>query len=134
MEEELEEAIRAGDLQTVKLLVQGGASIAKTNTHRSALHVAARYGKASIVEWLLNIGGASISDVDCEGFTALLCTTKRLHYDNIVTVQWLLEYGGVDITDTTPNGKTVWGLLPLPGFAERGNAATDRLTAQICSS
>jgi hypothetical protein len=79
-DEKLHYAIRAGDLPRLRLLVQGGASIAETSVHHSALHHAAIYGKISIVEWLLADGGANISDVDdARGFTALLLTAFYHH-------------------------------------------------------
>jgi hypothetical protein len=50
-------------------------------------------------------GGASISETDDEGNTALLLATREC-YPTIV--QWLLEYGDAEITDTDNKGETVW--------------------------
>jgi hypothetical protein len=115
MEDELRNAISAGDLPRVRLLVQGGASIADSISSSrycriSAVNWAADHGKTSIVEWLLAEGGASISDVDHEGVTILLLAVSS-PFVNFTMVQWLLEHGGADITNTTPAGRTTWDLL-----------------------
>jgi hypothetical protein len=131
MDEELEEAISAGDLPRVMRLVQGGATIAGTSDQYSALHQAVVGGRISIVEWLLAEGWANVSDVTYQGCTALLLAASRYMYPrNVGMVQWLLEHGGADIKGTTPNGRTVWDLLrkPFVENAQKGNASGDRLT------
>jgi hypothetical protein len=93
MEKDLGDAIAAGSLPRVKLLVQGGASIAGTSVDLSALNLAAGFGEVLIVEWLLAEGGANISDVYSGGCIALLTAAKQyLTNENVETVQWLLEH------------------------------------------
>jgi hypothetical protein len=62
MKEELINAISEGNLPGVKLLVEGEANIAGTNSDLSALELAVITGDIAIVEWLLAEGGAHISD------------------------------------------------------------------------
>jgi hypothetical protein len=131
MNEELQEAISAGDLPRVMRLVQGGATIAGTSDQYSALHQAAVGGRISIVEWLLAEGWANISDVTDQGSTALLLAASMYMFPrNVGMVQWLLEHGGADIKGTTPVGRTVWDLLrkPFVENAQKGNASGDQLT------
>jgi hypothetical protein len=132
MERQLQEAIRGGDLPRVRLLVQGGASIAGTSRHLSALNQAVIFGKTSIVEWLLAESGATVSDVSgIRGFTALLIAASCHNFPrHFATVQWLLEHGGADIANTNPDGRTVWDLLwkHFAANAHTGYAAAASLT------
>jgi hypothetical protein len=108
---------------------KGPCSIAGTSVDYSALHWAAACGRTSIVEWLLAEGGANVSDVDDEGFTALLFAAENFFTgENVKTIQWLLEHGGADITDTAPNGRTVWDLLvnDFTESAQTRNTEVDR--------
>jgi hypothetical protein len=130
MIEELEEAICAGDLPRVKLLVQGRASIAGTSVLVPALHQAALFGKTSIVEWLLAEGGSIVSDVTDQGYTALLFAAANLTNHNAETIGWLREHGGADITDTTPDCETVWDFLNRD-FRFILDAATGQITALL---
>ena len=111
MDEKLQSAIYAGNLAWVKLLVEGGVSIAEiTGQSYSALLYAAFYGQIQILEWLLTEGGASIHEMDGKGNTALLATAEgRLR--PLQTVKWLLEHGGANIADTSIKGGTVWDRL-----------------------
>jgi hypothetical protein len=92
-------------------LVEGGASLAGTagTEQISALHMAARRGKTSIIAWLVTFGGASVLEVDGYGYTALLCAADGA--TPLPTVQWLLEHGGSNISDMLKDGRTVWHLL-----------------------
>jgi hypothetical protein len=133
MDDALWLTIAIGDNPNVKLLVQGGTSIAGTLVYLPALHHAACHGEVSIVEWLLVEGGTNITGVDYDSFTVLLCAAKRFKYENVETVQWLLEYGEADIMDTTPDGETVWNLLAIcsADVAEGSYLAADCLTALL---
>jgi hypothetical protein len=136
MDDELRNAIRTGNLPKVKLLVEGGASIAGTHKSMSALNLAAYLCKTSIVEWLLAEEWASISDADEVGsraeFTTLMYAAHSTS-ENFATVQWLLEYGGADITDTTPAGRTLWEVLEkcLAGRTLMERASVNQLTALL---
>jgi hypothetical protein len=61
----------------------------------------------TVIQHLLSSeGGASISETDNEGNTALLLAAGVNCYPTII--QWLLEYGGAQITDTDDEGDSVW--------------------------
>jgi hypothetical protein len=108
MDLELYNAITARNLPRVKLLANGGTSTAARGDHpNNALITAALCGKISIVEWLLTVGDANISEASIHGYTAwhvLLCPatwTVRMR-----TVQWLLE-----IEHTNFDGETARDIL-----------------------
>jgi hypothetical protein len=112
MERELRMAIAAGNLDRVQRLVEGGASTAVAPYFGgtcSALMLACLMGRSAIVVWLVIDAGVSVSEVNDEGFTALLCAATEIA--SIPTLQWLFENGGANITDTTFDGRTVWDLL-----------------------
>jgi hypothetical protein len=60
------------------------------------------------LKWLLEEGGARITDRDHKGYTALLLTTLG---GSFATCQWLLEDGGADIAEANDAGQTVWDSL-----------------------
>jgi hypothetical protein len=108
MENKLQSAIRAGNLQEVQTLVRGGESIAAPGSHlTSALCYAALLGEISIIKWLLEESGANVSETDYFGHTALLVAAKGGLFG---TVQCLLEHGS-NIADATSEGYTIWDLL-----------------------
>jgi hypothetical protein len=102
--DELAVAIAAGDLPRVRLLVQGGTNI------MGALELAVSLNKTPIVEWLVVVGEANISEVGHGGRTVLV-SSALLNESKRATTHWLLVHGGADITDTNRNGRTVWDLL-----------------------
>jgi hypothetical protein len=61
-----------------------------------------------VVQYLLSSeGGASITETDDAGNTALLLAATACEYQQ-TTVLWLLEHGGAQITDTNHEGESVW--------------------------
>jgi ankyrin repeat protein len=73
MEDELRSAIREGNLPRVKLLMEGGASLAAPGRIcYTTLAYAALFGKLSTVKWLVQEFGTPVSEVDGYGYTALL--------------------------------------------------------------
>ena len=112
MDGELWDAIHSGDLPRVKLLVEGGASIAVSLGCPSALMCAAINGRIQILEWLLTEGGATVLEINEDGHTAVLAAAAGWRRP-LQTVQWLIEHGGGNIMDTSlrPTGDTVWDLL-----------------------
>ncbi len=63
---------RKGDLEAVQRLVAGSyASVAeKTTGGSTVVMLAANIGNSEVVQWLLQYGGANISDCDSDGRTA----------------------------------------------------------------
>jgi hypothetical protein len=62
----------------------------------------------SVVQWLIEHRGASVTDRNMNGFTALLYAALNLR---LGLMEWLMRYGGADITDTTNAGQTMWYLI-----------------------
>ena len=64
-----------------------------------------------MVQWLLIVGGASITERDDLGFSALLIAALD---GRLRVLQWLLAEGGADIDAHTNEGITIWWLLSTP--------------------
>jgi hypothetical protein len=137
LKSKLQGAIRAADLLSVRLLVEGGASIpgTKWNLNLSTLNLAAYHGGLLIVKWLLAESGANVFDVADKGFNVLLSAARYSRPENAAAVQWLLEHGasGADIMDMSSYGWTIWDLLlvTLAKCAHREEAAGAHLTALL---
>jgi hypothetical protein len=56
----------------------------------------------------LSAGGASITERNDKGYSALLLAISRRR---VTTAQWLLEEGGASIEETTTAGHMVWSVL-----------------------
>jgi hypothetical protein len=70
------------------------------------LHRAACRDHVHVVQYLLEEGGASITErTERGGFTALLKVVICNHYK---TATYLLRHGGASITDSDDDGRTVW--------------------------
>ena len=69
---------------------------------------AAGRGDLPRVQSLMREGGASITETDEFGSTALL---RAAMFGRVPTVAWLLEHGGADIADVAGAGITAWSLL-----------------------
>jgi hypothetical protein len=69
--------------------------------------IAAYSNHREIVVWLLDEGGAKVSEANSNGETALLLTLLCGAYS---TALWLLEHGGADLTVTSA-GDSVWSVL-----------------------
>jgi hypothetical protein len=90
------------------MLAEGVARITETDQNgRTALLLAADTSLPTLI-WLLNEGGACITERDHVGNSTLLCAalSRRLP-----TCQWLLEHGGADIAEANFQGDTIWDLL-----------------------
>ena len=75
-------AARAGNLETVMLLIENGAdakSEVTPETKQSALHRAAGVGNYEICEYLLRFGGADRTQKDSRGLTAFDWVEQRLY-------------------------------------------------------
>jgi hypothetical protein len=86
----------------------------------TAFLYAAKNTNFQLVNYLLSSeGGASITETDEEGNTALLLAAG---YCCPPMVQWLLEYGGAQITGTNNEETSFWtvpGVFGLPAILER---------------
>jgi hypothetical protein len=99
-----------GSLSSVKCSLGHGARIADRDHYgMTAFLYAADKGHLEVVQYLLSSeGGASITEANDEGSTALLLAAGSGSHQGPRTVQWLLEYGGAAITDTNKQGSSVW--------------------------
>ena len=93
-----------GHLTTVQTLlsVPGIDINAKSFIGKTALHMAADYGKDEVVKTLIN-RGANINITDNDGLTPLMSATLLGH---LTTVQALLSAPGIDINAKSLIGKT----------------------------
>jgi hypothetical protein len=106
-------AARLGNLPRVqRMLADGNARITDTDSMRRTALLLAAAGSDSLTTliWLLEEGGAFITDRDRDGYSALLLAA--LH-GRLATCHWLLEHGGADITDRTISGEDVWDFFEL---------------------
>jgi hypothetical protein len=76
------------------------------------------------IKWLLNEGGARITDRDHDGSSALL---EAASCGIIPTCQWFLEHGGADIADETYDGVTIWDMVQSHYTLLNMNAAVSAL-------
>jgi hypothetical protein len=105
-------AIQKGRFKIVVYLVDNGANVAhRDNKGWTALHCAIACDSGSegclqLLQYLHPLkGGASITDTDNVGCTALLRAAMNFKPE---LIQWLLEYGAARITDTDNRGASVW--------------------------
>jgi ankyrin repeat protein len=68
------------------------------------------------MKWVLEEGGARITEMDNYGSTALLLAANNIN-GNFPACQWLLEHGGADIAEAKDAGKTVWTMLVYSAFS-----------------
>jgi ankyrin repeat protein len=95
------------DFSTVKYLLEHGARITERDHSgmTALLHdsLSRDSGNLELIQYLLSSeGGASVSDADNDGKTALLLAAGFDCFPTII--QKLLEYGGAQITDTDTKG------------------------------
>jgi ankyrin repeat protein len=65
-------------------------------------------GSLLTLKWLLEKGGARITERKRDGESALLLAAA---YGRLSTCQWLLEHGGADIAEASNDGTGVWNML-----------------------
>ena len=98
----LHNAGQAGELNTVKLLVERKATIDKTNWYQeTAVHVACRKGHVSIVEYLLD-HKADINKSNKYSWTPVM---TAIYHTRLDVVQLLVERGA-DLTRQLQDGQT----------------------------
>ncbi|MBA2655517.1 MAG: ankyrin repeat domain-containing protein [Tatlockia sp.] len=95
------------------LLSDDKSNLTEKNKSPKALLIAAERGELGRVKWLLEKGGASITEQDDEfGLTALLWAALNGHLD---VVQWLLLEGGASITERDNSNSTALLLAAMNG-------------------
>jgi len=91
----LSQAVREGDVQAVKELLEAGADAnARYAGGRTALHIAVSQGNTALAEQLL-AGGADVNSKDKDGLTPLLLVSQN----DTEMVALFHAYGGPDISD-----------------------------------
>lgn len=115
MEHEWEQAVRRGDVETLRRLLTAGADINARDRHgQTALMIAAQDGQAGMVRFLVE-HGAALNHTAKYRLSALMLAVIRGHADIVRT---LVEAGA----DLTIRG------TGAPGFS--GKTALDLATAQ----
>jgi ankyrin repeat protein len=98
-----------------ELFGQGGAAIDVNSTEplssRTALHKAAYFGHAHVIDYLMTKGGAAVNAIDADGDTALHDAAR---FGHTAVVEALLK-AGADITICNNDGKTAVVLAKANG-------------------
>jgi hypothetical protein len=100
-----------GDLPRVqKMLADGDALITDADEYgQTALLCAAGFSDALLtMKWLLEEGGARITERNHRGYTAL---HQAALSGDFTACKWLLEHGGADIAEANYRGITIWEIL-----------------------
>jgi len=106
-------AVKLGNYEMVKLLVQNGASCCSANENGpTVLHHAAVNGLAEIVKCLVEVGGAELDQLNVAGCTPLYQAVQHGHIDCVRAFLTL----GAKIEARTGTGAT-----PLYIASDRGN-------------
>lgn len=102
LDQELSNAVLAGDLERIRFLIEKGADVNKRDPEGYApLHTASRNKRAEIITVLLK-AGADVNLKDKDGYTALQHAVLRNSPDAIKA----LAAGGADLEARTPAGVT----------------------------
>jgi hypothetical protein len=89
-------------------LKHGARAIDRDQDGKTALHKADEFGSLEVIQYLLSSeGGASITETDCKGDTALLLAARNSRCSTTMA-KWLLEYGDAQITNTNDKRASVW--------------------------
>ena len=100
------DAAEEGELAEVKRLLESGeAVITERCGGWTALFWAVQSDHVDVVQYLVEEGGASITERDDDGMTVLLYAFRM---GNVNTATYLLRQGGACITETDDYGNTVW--------------------------
>eukprot|EP01006_Ploeotia_vitrea_P044590 TRINITY_DN66838_c6_g13_i1.p1 TRINITY_DN66838_c6_g13~~TRINITY_DN66838_c6_g13_i1.p1 ORF type:complete len:376 (+),score=32.62 TRINITY_DN66838_c6_g13_i1:67-1194(+) len=100
-------SVRNGHLETVKWLVQEGASVSDTTSGPdgyTALLLAAAQGDLAAVQWLLKEGGSSMQEKDRSGRSVLMLACKNRHFE---IIRWLINERGASANEVDPEGNSV---------------------------
>jgi uncharacterized protein len=106
---ELHDAVKHGDLNSLKALLDGNRDLANSRSETDArgtypLHVAAEFGQTDAAQVLLSYG-ADVSLLDSENDAIALCWAAFFGRPEVITV--LLEAG------SEPSQRNKHGLTPL---------------------
>ncbi|KNC46206.1 TKL protein kinase, variant [Thecamonas trahens ATCC 50062] len=120
--QELVRAARAGDLERVQELVEGGVAVKdqvvsgvndRVVYQDTALTGAARMGRKNVVQWLVGSAVVGVEDGRTDGWTAAMAAAWGGHLD---VMQWLVSKGGADVDKANNKGWT-----PLCIAAQKGH-------------
>jgi ankyrin repeat protein len=92
-------AVRFGNPEAVKILVENGADVNKKRNGTRPLLLASTYGHLEVAKLLIE-SGAKVDAKDKSGFTALMCAARNGHLD---VVKFLIEKGA-DVRKPTSYG------------------------------
>jgi ankyrin repeat protein len=82
----------------------------------AAFLCAAENGHLQVVQYLLSSeGGASMTEIDDQGSTALLLAAGDCCLPSMV--QWILEYEGAQFTDINNENSSVWSVTGYDGLS-----------------
>ena len=116
--EEVLNAVRDGEFETMTAAIEGGMAVdAKAPNGMTALHVAAVLGRERFVAYLLE-KGAAVNDPAQNGITPVIRAAMGGH---LGTMELLLE-AGADV-----NAAARWGATPLLSAVDRGQTEAVRL-------
>ena len=99
---ELHEAVKRGDLSSVKKLLKKLSVTTPNACKQTPMHVAAAEGHVEIIVYLYERKKAPIDYQDRDGWTPLHCAC---HAGNLESIDQLLKYGA-DVNVQTTNGST----------------------------
>jgi ankyrin repeat protein len=123
----VQDAIRKGDLETLKRFVAEGLSVVEVNPviGYTMLLYAAHYGRIPIMDWLLNKGGSSLTEktniLEYDGMSALLVSAFMGRFP---ATQYLLEEQGTSVSEIDHRGNTVWDKI-ISGTVREPNSAAE---------
>lgn len=107
--------IRKGDLSKVQQLIEKGADLSQTDSGHMPIHIAAHYGRESIVRTIIMHGGS----IDVQTTNELKLTALHIaaYYGHHNVAQALVELGA-NIEARTPQGYTPLRMAASEGYGE----------------
>jgi len=121
IDQELSNAVLAGDMDRISFLIEKGANVNKRDPEGSApLHMAARNKRAAVITALL-AAKADVNLKDKDGYTALQHAVLRNSPDAIKA----LATGGADLEARTPSGVTPLALAIVESAYKAAIALVD---------
>ena len=101
-------ACKAGSLEVVARLVEGGADVTVRNQlAKNILHAACQGGDVGVVRYVLRLGVVDVDDADCDGDTPLCDACGHGHLD-VARLLVEEEGAGVDVEGINSYGPLFW--------------------------